>query len=622
MRQELEKGKQKYDYTKILKAVKELPFKVGRNLLADFLNGSYKNKSITKNRLDELYNFDTLHWDKEKIFREIDNLVNNGMLEWVISDYSRFVKVLSITIRGQNEIINPTMPEKELKNNIEYSESKITEEDKIKFNELDHFLNGYNENQKKAIISNSKKILSVAGAGSGKTTVLTKRIEYLVKYGGMEAEEILAITFTRKARQEMEKRLKSLDIYGVQVNTFNSFCEKILKKYEIEIYGRPMGVQSYGDKILAINMALANLGIDMENALNKYFTKNQKKFKTENQLANNFMNDCFSVMEYFKLTGEEEYDFSKNKENGDKENAKMIFQINQYLKEHMNMQGLRDYSDQLIDAVKFLKENKEKIPKFNHVLIDEYQDVNAKQIELINLLNPKNLFAVGDPRQSVFGWRGSDIKYILEFEKDHGEAEVIHLTKNYRSDKKIVEFMNQASKGMGLPDLEHHIEKESKIKILDFETEHAEREFVMQKILESSIPRDEIFVLARTNRQLAELSQLMRLANISHIVKTDEVKRPVEGKKGSITLATIHAIKGLEAKKVFVIGASEQNFPCKASDHPAIEMVRLDNYNKTEEEKRLFYVAVSRAKEILYVTYVGKKPTYFITDEMFRISRE
>lgn len=615
-----EPEKESLDYIKILKAVKELPFKVGKNLLVDFLNGDYKNKSITKNRLDELYNFDTLHWNKEKILEEIDNLVNNGLLEWVISDYSRYVKVLSITIKGQNEIVRPTLQGKKLKNKLDYHLSEVTEEDKLNFSKLEDFLKGYNPEQKKAIISGAEKILCVAGAGSGKTSVLTKRIEYLIKNKSVSPEKILAITFTRKAREEMEKRLIGLGVRGVQVNTFNSFCEKILKKYEFEIYGRKMKVQSYGDKILAMNMAFASLGMDMEDAINNYFSPAMRKFKTGAQLSNSFMNDCFSVMEYFKLTGEKEYDWSKDKENGDKRNAQMIYRINKFLKEHMEIQGLRDYSDQLLDAVKFLKENKEKIPYFEHVLVDEYQDVNATQVELLGLLNPKNLFCVGDPRQSIFGWRGSDIKYILDFEKHHSNVEVLHLTKNYRSDKKIVTFMNKASESLGLPGLIHQNEiEEASINLVEFETEHAEREFVVKNILESKVPRKEIFVLARTNRQLQELSQLMKSLNISHVLKTDEVKNPVESGEGDVTLATIHAIKGLEAKHVFIIGATEQNFPCKASDHPAIELVRLDNYNKNEEEKRLFYVAVSRAKEKLYITYVGKKPTYFITDEMMKM---
>jgi superfamily I DNA/RNA helicase len=608
------------EYIKILRALMELPFQVGKGLLADFLMGDYKNKSVIKNRLDELDNFDSLHWDKGEIYREIDKLTANGMIELSTSDYNRFIKVLKLTIKGRNEINNPTMEAKQLKNKVEFKVTEVTDLDREKFEALDSFLNGFNDEQKKAIISEAEKILCVAGAGSGKTTVLTKRVEFLVKYKSVPADKILAITFTRKARQEMEKRLYELGVQGVRVHTFNSFCEGILKKHETEIYGIPMRVQSYGDKILAMNMALGNLGIDMDDALKGYFTPQQRKFKTGNQMANSFMNDCFSVMDYFKVTGEDEYDFSKDVDAENKHNAQRIYNITRHLKEHMMTQGLRDYTDQLIDATKFLRENASEVPSFEHVLVDEYQDVNAMQIELLGLLKSQNLFAVGDPRQAIFGWRGSDINYILNFEKNHGESEVIHLTKNYRSSKGIVQFMNHSISDMGLPDLEHHHEMSSRIKIKDFSSEDAERKFVVSKIIASDIPRDEIFVLARTNRQLMELSQILKKRRISHVVKTDEVRNPRAVAEGDVTLATVHAIKGLEAKKVFVIGCNEQNFPCKTSDHPAIEMVKSDNYDKLEEEKRLFYVAISRAKEILYLTYSGKKQTYFINDEMKKIA--
>ncbi|MFH1452242.1 MAG: UvrD-helicase domain-containing protein [archaeon] len=616
------KRDENYDYIKILKALMELPFQVGRVLLADFLNGNYKNKSITNNCLDELYNFDTLGWHKDKIFTEIDRLIQNGMIEQVPSDYNQFIKILRLTIKGVNEVTNPTLNDKLLKNKVEYSETKISEEEKEIFKELNSFLDYYNDSQKKAIISSTEKILCVAGAGSGKTTVLTKRIEFLVKYQNVNSEKILAITFTRKAKQEMERRLLELGVLGVNVHTFNSFCEKILKKHEGLIYGRKINVQSYSDKILAMNMALASMGIDMQEAINRYFTPAQRRFKTGNQLANSFMNDCFSVLDYFKVTGQKEFDFSVSASIKDKNNARMIYQIVKYLKEHMFIQGLRDFSDQLIDAVKFLDENRGEIPQFSHVLVDEYQDVNAKQIELLNLLNPKNFFAVGDPRQSIFGWRGSDINYIINFEKNFPGSEVIHLTKNYRSEKEIVDVMNHSIKEMELPDLESHFDNgNSKIELLDFENEEAERIFVINNILNSDVSRNEIFVLARTNRQLLELSQQLKRKNISHVLRTDEVRSPADDNESSVTLATIHAIKGLEAKKVFVIGCNEQNFPCKASDHPAVEMVKTDEYDKLEEEKRLFYVAISRAKEMLYMTYSGKKPTHFINEEMIRLAR-
>jgi len=403
-----------------------------------------------------------------------------------------------------------------------------------------------------------------------------------------------------------------------------------LRKHGARIYGRSIRMQEYGDKVLAMNMALASMGLSMDDVLDGYFSAGQKKFMTGRRMANSFMNDCFSVMDYFKVTGTDEYDFSDGVDEKHKKSAERIRDITKYLKEHMEVQGLRDYSDQMIDAVKFLKENVDDVPRFEHVLVDEYQDVNAMQIELLDLLAAPNLFIVGDPRQSIFGWRGSDINYILDFEKSRDGVEVIHLTKNYRSSREIVDFMNSSISEMGLPDLRSEDQGDgqrvtgdrSKIRILDFENEAAEREFVLGEIIDGDVPNGEIFVLARTNRQLMELSQLMKVRGVPHFVREDERgdgKLVTGDGEGKVTLATVHAIKGMEARKVFVIGVNESNFPCKASDHPAVEMIKKDEYDREEEERRLFYVAISRAKEILYVTYSGKKMSYFISPEMVRM---
>ena len=607
------------EYTRILKALMELPFQVGRNLLADFLLGDYSNKSITKNRLDELDNFDSLSWDRAKLFGEIDRLISNGMIEMVQSDYNRFVKVLSLTIRGRNEVTHPTLEAKKLGNRVEFGETKIEDGDREVFEKYGDFLEMYNDEQKKAIVSDSKNLLCVAGAGTGKTTVLTKRIEFLVKHKGVAPEKILAVTFTRKARKEMERRLGELRVFGVKVHTFNSFCERILQRHGAQIYGRQVRVQSYGDKVLAMNMAIATMGLEMDQVINEYFNAGQKKFRTVSQLSNAFMHDCFAVMDYFKVSGKHDYDWSRDVEGKDRVNAERIYRITRYLKEHMETQGLRDYSDQIIDSIKFFKEHPENVPRFEHVLVDEYQDVNAMQIELIELLDSFNLFAVGDPRQSIFGWRGSDVNYILNFEKDFPGSEVCYLKKNYRSFGRLVDFMNLSIREMKLPDLEGHLEGEAEIRIEDFDNEDAEREFVLREIEDSNISLDEIFILARTNKILLELSRAMSARGIAHVVRADDSaggNRNGDEVKSGVVLATVHAIKGLEAKKVFVIGVNEQNFPCKTSDHPAVEMVKMDDYDREEEERRLFYVAVSRAREELVITYSGKRGSYYITSEM------
>ena len=391
----------KLNYLKVLRALKEIPFGVGRKLLIDFLKGDLKNKSIKSNRIFVLDNFGSLKLAEKEIETIIENLIGNGLIEVVRAKDNSFVKLLKLTTRGRNEIFKPKLYANKINNNLISKESEITEADRLIFKELDSFLNGFNEQQKKAIISDKKEILCIAGAGSGKTTVLTKRIEFLVKYRGIEPKKILAITFTRKARQEMQERLMKLKI-ETNVETFNSFSEKILQRYSQLIYKRQVKVISYANKIIAIISALNKQGITMEHAIEQYFSYSQKRNKTHEQLSNIFMNDCFSVLDFFKVKNQELYDFSSEVEIKERQTARMIYEICKYLKDYMKLVGLRDYTDQVLDTINFFKANKEFIPKYEHVLIDEYQDVSAMQVELLDLLNLENIFAVGDPRQKYF----------------------------------------------------------------------------------------------------------------------------------------------------------------------------------------------------------------------------
>ena len=372
-----------------------------------------------------------------------------------------------------------------------------------------------------------------------------------------------------------------------------------------------------------INKALSSLNINMNRAVDTYFTYAQKRSKTNDQLANIFLNDCFFIRDYFKFKNNkiEESSFETDDVQHEK-SAKMVYGVCNYIEGYMKKYGLRDFADQLMDAISLFSSHKELIPQFEYVLVDEFQDVNSTQMKLIEMLNPPNLFFVGDPRQSIFGWRGSNIKYILNFEDKYPDGEIITLTKNYRSTKHIVDLINHSIRNMGLADLETSIQGEKDIKLLKFDSESAESEFILQAISSSKLPRNEIFVLARTNRQLNELSMLMKSRRIKHVVRSDEVKRSTLASIEDVTLATIHAIKGMEAEMVFVMGCNSKNFPCKGSEHPVIEMVKVDEYDKEEEEKRLFYVAMSRAKKSLYMTYPGKGLTNFITDEMKGIIEE
>ena len=611
--------KEDLDYILILEALKELPFNCGRKLLIDFLRGIEKNSSVSKNKLYKLDSFGSMAYTERELNGLIDKLVLNGMIHLVPMDGNRFAKLLELTSKGNEEISNPSLYKKKLSFNLEESETIITDKDLEFFDEFGEFLTPFNDEQKKAIVCTSDRILCMAGAGSGKTSALIKRIEFLIKYRSVSPEKILAITFTRKARQEMISRLSKIpETQEVKIETFNSFCEKTLRKHNDLIYERNVRLVSYGDKIKIMQIALEKIGKNFHQAIRVYFSSAQRKGRTDDELFRVFLNDCFFVRDYLKFKGRTTQELINGVEIENKRSAEMVFEICNYIESYMKKEGLRDFSDQLIDAINFFEKNEILIPSFEHILVDEYQDINSTQIKLLDILNSKNLFCVGDPRQSIYGWRGSDINYILKFDEKYPSAEIIYLTKNYRSTKYIVELINKSIKNMKLVDLDSEVSGEKDMELKNFVSEEMEFAYIVEKILSSSIPRNEIFVLARTNNKLNELSDKFNSLGISHVVKKEDSIYE-DSWEDKITLATVHSIKGLEAEMVFVVGCTSNNFPCKGSEHPVIEIVKVEEYDKEEEEQRLFYVAMSRAKKSLYLTYTGKKPTYFITDEMFKL---
>lgn len=596
------------DHLRVLEGLYEIKFPIEKEVLIDFFMGEV-TKPIEKNSLFDFESFGALSFlNHEKIGILIESLISESLINVGESNF-KSSKVLLISSKGKEKLFPKqfeTSDEKE--DYVEGSEG---------LKELANFVKDLNSDQKMAVLSNSKRILCIAGAGSGKTTVLTKRIEFLAKFKRIKGDKILAITFTRKAKEEMQKRLLSLGVRAV-VETFNSFSEKILLKYGGKIYGKRTRLASFQDKMVAILKALESLGLDIKTVTEKYYDSNFQNGKDSYEIQKNFISDCFNIFENFRALDLNYKDFEKKYMKNNNGNSKVIFEIIKFIDGYFRAFGLRTYADQIKDTLRFFEINKKFIPQFEHILIDETQDVNKSQFELLKILNPESIFFVGDPRQSIFGWRGSDLKYIEEFDSIYSDSEIINLTKNYRSAQNIINFINASLKEFNLPHLSSHENKNGKIEILNFVSQNEEFQFVKNKILSSDKPRQEIFVLSRTNKQIYELSQILKNFNIKHVIKTEN-SNEYTPKEGEVTLSTIHSIKGLEANTVFIIGCTPSNFPLNYSEHPVIESSGFYDYDKENEEKRIFYVGLSRAKEELYLTYSGKKHTDFITEDMKKI---
>src|SRR6266702_3253417 len=297
--------------------------------------------------------------------------------------------------------------------------------------ELSQLLENMNPQQQEGIRSVDGPVLLLAGAGSGKTRVITHRIAYLIQERGVPPDSILAVTFTNKAAKEMAERVDKIlghtSLAKPMLATFHSFCVRVLRRdiEALRVGGvgltRTFAIYDEADQQAVVKQALKRLGID------------DKSLKPRVALgriswAKNHMID---PQEYFLASA-----------NPMEEKIAHIFEI--YRKELMKANAL-DFDDLLLETVRLLKGYGDVRERYNrryrYVMIDEYQDTNRPHYELMKLLAGKdhNVCVVGDEDQSIYSWRGADIKNILEFEKDFPEVRTIRLEQNYRSTQIILE---------------------------------------------------------------------------------------------------------------------------------------------------------------------------------------
>jgi DNA helicase-2/ATP-dependent DNA helicase PcrA len=360
-------------------------------------------------------------------------------------------------------------------------------------------LDNLNERQQEAVKVKEASILVIAGAGSGKTKVLTHRIAYLIFQKKINPGNILAVTFTNKAAQEMKDRIEfiSKDISnrnmmkGLWMGTFHSICARILRQ-EIDILGYDKNFVIYdkGDQLSMIRRCLKALDLD------------SKKYSP---------NIISSIIDKAKNNLEDVEIFEYNALNYYK---KIVARVYKQYQEELFENNALDFSDLILLTVKLFKEKPEILEnyqnKFKYTLVDEYQDINFAQYQLVKLLSGKynNLFVVGDPDQSIYKFRGADLSNILRFEQDFPHSRVIKLEQNYRSTKVILEgATNLIKHNRNRKKKELWTDKKGGEKIRCYEAVSAldEAVFVSQEIIKLNKEKDKAFkdfaILYRTNAQ-------------------------------------------------------------------------------------------------------------------------
>ncbi len=374
------------------------------------------------------------------------------------------------------------------------------------------YLKDLNDRQKEAVLHTEGPLLIVAGAGAGKTKTITHRIAHLVVHAGARPNEILAVTFTNKAGKEMRERVESLltaqKVYGKPfVSTFHALGVSILREnYEAAKLPRSFVILDESDSVALVKQSIIDGGFDP-----KQFEP--KKFK--------------SIISKQKSDGVTVGEFAKNISSY---SGETIHKIWKRYEELARKEGGLDFDDLLLTSVSLLKTNSEVRKKytdrFRYVHIDEYQDTNELQYDMAMLLtgDNKNICVVGDSDQTIYSWRGANIRNILNFEKDFPNAKVVLLEENYRSTGTILSAANEVIKknkerkdktlftknGDGEP-----------ITLCEAYDESSEAEFVvgkMYELLKNGADPEKIVVLYRANFQSRTFEDALLMAQIPYQV--------------------------------------------------------------------------------------------------------
>ena len=367
---------------------------------------------------------------------------------------------------------------------------------------MQSLLDGLNREQQQAVQHTEGPLLILAGAGSGKTKVLTVRIAYLLAQG-VNPYEILAITFTNKAAKEMKSRVEGLvgDVANrIWLSTFHSFCAKFLR-FELDNflgYNSNFTIYDTSDSQVVIKAALKALNLD-----DKYYPVGAMI-----SAISDAKNKLMFASDYRKQAR----DFYQQK----------VADVYEYYERELRKNNALDFDDLLLVAVKLLQSNTAVLEKyskrFRYVMIDEYQDTNHAQYLLAYLLSShwKNIAVVGDADQSIYAWRGADIQNILDFEKDYPNCTSIKLEQNYRSTKIILDAANAViDNNEGRPEKNLWTDKLEGAKIQHFtaQSEHEEAAFIGDTIVKKhdihGIPYGDMAILYRTNAQSRVLEEAL-----------------------------------------------------------------------------------------------------------------
>ena len=444
-------------------------------------------------------------------------------------------------------------------------------------------LDNLNEKQKEAVVNYTGPMLILAGAGSGKTRVLTTKVAYLINEKNINPENILAITFTNKAAKEMKERIYSIvgpNAFKIQISTFHSFGLKIIKENcKLLGYENNFTILDADDSLSVIKRIMKEANIDS----NKYNPKAVKNAISSNK---NEMVDSKSFEKFVHT------DFDE-----------VVKNVYQKYEKSLKVNNAMDFDDLLILPLKLFNENpkvlQEYQEKYKYIFIDEYQDTNEPQYILSKMISAKyrNITVVGDADQAIFTWRGANYKNILNFEKDYKEAKTVLLEENYRSTKTILNAANNVIRNNKIrkeKNLWTQNEEGNKIVYYKAFDEKDESNFVVtevKKLINEGINPNDICVLYRANAQSRTIEEAFLTSNISYNIV------------GSYAFYNRKEIKDLIAYLKLIYNPKDDvsllrviNYPKRGIGNKSIENLAI----KANVDNKSLYEVIDSGKELSF----------------------
>ncbi len=372
---------------------------------------------------------------------------------------------------------------------------------------MSRLLDTLNDRQREAVTKTDGPLLVVAGAGSGKTRVLTHRLAYIIDQGKAKPWEVLAVTFTNKAAGEMKERIEALlgfDIGRMWVSTFHSFCARFLRMEADQIgYPNTFTILDRDDSTSLIKRTMKELGVTGSQFTPDSVLRKISSAKNTLVTAEQYAREAGG---YYEETVARVYTLYQSK---------------------IRASAAFDFDDLLMMSVRLLMANddvrRDWQNRFKYILVDEYQDTNHAQYALLKqLVGPdKNICVVGDEDQSIYGWRGADITNILNFEQDFPGAEVIKLEQNYRSTQTILSAASAVIKNNTSrkdKTLWTEIEGGDRIRIALHESQDEEADWVVDEVLRKKDKHtlNEMVILYRTNAQSRAFEDALRRENMPY----------------------------------------------------------------------------------------------------------